>query len=94
MRNTPRLGLDELMIVNPRALGLGRFVRLGRIRHGAPIIQHVGRSATVARGLGHVFLGADGIVYRVQALGPARLGGCGCGCSYCGCRRRCAGWRG
>jgi hypothetical protein len=68
MSKSKRLGLDELMIVNPDSIDgaaylLGDDSVLYRVEGGAENRQQ--------EGLGQVFLGEDGALYQVQGLGAA-----------------------
>ena len=75
MRKDRRLGLDELMIVNPSSSGTEAMF------HGEDgiLYQVQGLSEEKAlQGLGQCFLGEDGSLYQVQGFdfdGSAELGG-------------------
>jgi len=65
MRTGQQLGLDELMIVNPGAPGLGAFF-LGA---DGNVYQVQGlEQADPLQGLGQFFLGDDGTLYRVAGV--------------------------
>jgi hypothetical protein len=65
MKRGQRLGLDELMIVNPGPPGSGAFLlgEDGTLHQ----VQGLGQEEEL-RGPGNFFLGDDGILYQVQGL--------------------------
>ncbi|HSL03219.1 MAG TPA: hypothetical protein VK901_06750 [Nitrospiraceae bacterium] len=74
MRKDRRLGLDELMIVNPSSLGTEAMF----LGEDGTLYQVQGLSEEKAlAGLGQCFLGEDGSLYQVQGfdvIGSAELG--------------------
>lgn len=75
MRKDRRLGLDELMIVNPSSSGTEAMF----LGEDGILYQVQGLSEGKAlQGLGQCFLGEDGSLYQVQGFdsdGSAELGG-------------------
>jgi len=70
MSNDQRLGLDELMIVNPGSPGTeGLF-----LGEDGTLYQMQGLGEEEAlQGIGQFFLGEDGTLYQVQGSGPDSL---------------------
>src|SRR5512132_576086 len=69
MTGSRRLGLDELMIVNPASTGSG----LCFLGNDGLLYQVQGRaSQDDVPGVGQFFLGDDGTLYQVQRLPPSR----------------------
>jgi hypothetical protein len=70
MRNDQRLGLDELMIVNPGHSGTeGLFLGEDGTLYQ---VQGLGEEED-PRGMGQYFLGEDGTLYQMQDSGPDSL---------------------
>ena len=70
MSNDQRLGLDELMIVNPGPPGTEGFF----LGEDGTLYQVQGLGEEEAlRGMGQYFLGEDGTLYQVQGSGSDSL---------------------
>ncbi|HXH14318.1 MAG TPA: hypothetical protein VNP04_31720 [Alphaproteobacteria bacterium] len=71
IRKDQRLGLDELMIVNPSTSGtVGLFLGEDGTLYQ---VQGLGEEAE-SQGTGEFFLGKDGTLYQVQGVGAEGLG--------------------